>query len=499
MIQAETLNLITDQWIPVRTATGSRLIRPDQVADPDVLGLDWPRPDLNIACLELLIGLIYLSDPPADEDEWESRKPDPERLRARLAPYVPAFNLGGDGPRFLQDRVPLPGDPNPVDMLFIDSAGGQAAKNNSDLMVRRGRYSALPAGLAAMALYTLQAYAPAGGSGHRTSMRGGGPMVTLIDPGGTLWDLLWANVPHGAPQSIDTLPWMRPTRTSEKGKLKSFPPETEAPSAEVFFGMPRRLRLCFEDGVVTGVVRQTYGTNYAGWRHPLTPYYRMEEGEEALPVHPKAGTFGYRNWLGVVMDGKSDGLRIRAETLNTFHRRVRHATPRLIIAGWAMGKATPLDFTWSSQPLPMVDALGARLIRGMVEAADLFARALRDALKPVCRVDDAGATMLEALREAFYLRTEPEFHAAVSALERGEDRAKVARVWLDAMRRTAIGLYEDRALPGLEDRRMKEVEAILKARGYLLAAFAGRSKAGGDAFGKLELDPPETTRKKETA
>jgi CRISPR system Cascade subunit CasA len=499
MIQAETLNLITDQWIPVRTATGSRLIRPDQVADPDVLGLDWPRPDLNIACLELLIGLIYLSDPPADEDEWESRKPDPERLRARLAPYAPAFNLGGDGPRFLQDRVSLPGDPNPVDMLFIDSAGGQTAKNNADLMVRRGRYSALPAGLAAMALYTLQAHAPSGGAGNRTSMRGGGPMVTLVDPGGTVWDLLWANVPHGAPQSADALPWMRPTRTSEKGKPETFPPETNAPSAEVFFGMPRRLRLCFEDGSVTGVIQRPYGTNYARWRHPLTPYYRMKEGGEALPVHPKAGTFGYRNWLGVVMEGKSDGLRIEAETLRTFRRRVTRATPKVIVAGWAMDNMKPRDFTWSSQPLPMVDALGARLIRGMVEAAGLFAMALRDALKPVCRVDDAGSTMLEALREAFFLRTEADFHAAVAALERGEDRVKVASGWLATMRRTALPLFEERALPGLEDRRMKEVEAVLKARGNLLAAFAGRSKTGRDAFGKLELELPEANRKKEEA
>jgi CRISPR system Cascade subunit CasA len=67
------------------------------------------------------------------------------------------------------------------------------------------------------------------------------------------------------------------------------------------------------------------------------------------------------------------------------------------------------------------------------------------------------------------------------------------------MRRTALPLFEERALPGLEDRRMKEVEAVLKARGNLLAAFAGRSKTGRDAFGKLELELPEANRKKEEA
>ena len=108
--------------------------------------------------------------------------PDPDRLRERLTPYMPAFELSGEGPRFLQDFDPLEGKPNPPDMLFIDSAGQQTARNNADLMVRRGRYDALSPSLAAMALYTLQAHAPAGGSGNRTSMRGGGPMVTLVDP-----------------------------------------------------------------------------------------------------------------------------------------------------------------------------------------------------------------------------------------------------------------------------------------------------------------------------
>ena len=77
-----------------------------------------------------------------------------------MTPLAPAFNLLGAGPRFLQDREPLEGAGNPPDMLFIDSAGDSTAKKNADLMVRRGRYETLSLPLAAMALYTLQAFAP---------------------------------------------------------------------------------------------------------------------------------------------------------------------------------------------------------------------------------------------------------------------------------------------------------------------------------------------------
>ena len=111
-----------------------------QMADPDIVALDWPRMDLNIACLELLIGLVYLADSPEDDDDWaERRTPDPERLRERLARFEPAFNLLGEGPRFLQDLEPLTGEPSAPDMLFIDSAGESTEKNNADLMTWRAR------------------------------------------------------------------------------------------------------------------------------------------------------------------------------------------------------------------------------------------------------------------------------------------------------------------------------------------------------------------------
>lgn len=44
-----------------RSDDGLRIIRPDQIAEPGVVFPDWPRADLNIACLELLIGLVFLT------------------------------------------------------------------------------------------------------------------------------------------------------------------------------------------------------------------------------------------------------------------------------------------------------------------------------------------------------------------------------------------------------------------------------------------------------
>jgi CRISPR system Cascade subunit CasA len=89
------------------------------------------RPDLNIACVEFLIGLLFMACPPENDEDWEERrKPDAEGVRTQLARYAGAFNLGGDGPRFMQDLEAFEndGDPTPVDMLFIDSAGSNTAQ-----------------------------------------------------------------------------------------------------------------------------------------------------------------------------------------------------------------------------------------------------------------------------------------------------------------------------------------------------------------------------------
>lgn len=482
-----SLNLITDAWIPVtRSDDGPRIIRPDQIAEPGVLFPDWPRADLNIACLELLIGLVFLADPPADLTDWLARAPDPQRLHDRLLPLAPCFDLIGRGPCFLQDFDDLDGDPNPADMLFIDSAGGNTARNNADLMVRRNRYASLDPALAAMALYTLQAHAPSGGAGNRTSMRGGGPMVTLVDPGqGGLWDLVWANVPDGRPAGAEALPWMRATMTSEKKGSERYP--DMAHPAEAFFGMPRRLRLVGDD-VVTGVIQRPYGANYAGWVHPLTPYYRQKAGAELLPLHPRAGAFGYRNWLGVVaeMSGDSDDLHRCAACLETYRQRVLPRDrdgARVIVAGWSMDNMKPRDFILSRQPLLSLDQEAGLTLAAMIQAAEAFGRALRGALKVVT----GDGTALDALREEFFVATQAGFETGLGNLLQARDG--VAAAWLEEMERAALTIFDRQALPGMDRLASGPMQQVIAARKDLRAAFAGWREPGKAAYRDLGVEP----------
>ena len=299
-------NLLSDPFLPVVMRSGAQrwLAFPELVAGPKSNGLDedypvefdWPRPDFNMASFEFCIGVISLAFDMREEDDWRpfwTNPPDRDALAEKLAPLVSAFYLNGEGPRFLQDYEPLQGNETPIELLLIDTPGQNGQRKNSDLLTHRNRYAALGLPAAAMTLYTLQAYAPSGGAGNRTSMRGGGPLTALVVPATNddatpvpLWHKIFANVvPCDKRLPIDelpkALPWMAPTLTSEKSRTVSL---ADAHPLQAYFGMPRRIQLVFssEPGIcsmtgrkeplVTGFIQRPYGTNYGLWQHPLTPY-----------------------------------------------------------------------------------------------------------------------------------------------------------------------------------------------------------------------------------
>ena len=182
-------NLIDEPWLPMRRRSGVvEHVQPwrvtEGISDDPFAAFAWPRPDFNGAAHELLIGLLSTAAAPEDDEEWNNGWRDPappDLLRERFAAVAHAFFLDGPGPRFLQDLDALEGaEDKVIEHLLVDAPGAQALRNNTDLFVKRGGAPVFSRAAAAMALFTLNAFAPSGGVGHRTSLRGGGPMTTLV-------------------------------------------------------------------------------------------------------------------------------------------------------------------------------------------------------------------------------------------------------------------------------------------------------------------------------
>lgn len=536
-------------WIPWRRASGAVQWGPPatlltQLDDDPVVALAAPRPDFDGAVQELLIGLLTVALQPEDEAAWRDwwrNPPRAEELQEALDALPAAFYLDGDGPRFFQDLSA--GDfanvePGAVDQLLIDAPGDQGIRLNKDLFVKRARVECLGRPAAAMALVTLQTYAPAGGRGNRTSLRGGGPLTTLVDPrvagqrrsraeDQPLWRRLWANVetreqlaertPPGAPDGPESIfPWLAPTRTSgREDGLETTP--ADAHPAQAYFGLPRRIRLEFgADGccdltglpdqrVVVGFRMRPYGVQYARWRHPLSPYYRPKASDAWLPVHGQPGGVGWRDWVALTVRAPEGGLREPAAAVAAFARRgasVGLGDYRLHAVGYDMDNMKARGWTEALLPAfaiadPDRQSLLLNTAAALTDVAGMAASALLGAVKRALfpRPDDAPGDLGEVKLElwnstasAFYARigsvADPALSlaAAIAGAEAG--RQSFAAELLDQ----ATAIF-DRWCPaaGLGPEAMRRRVA---ARYDLISTLRGYSPLGEKLFTALGIPLP---------
>jgi len=84
------------------------------------------RPDFQGTIIQFLIGLVQTTMAPDDEDGWVEglqSLPNAAEVKQRFDTVSSAFNLGGDGPRFMQDTSCTDGDQQPIETLVIGLPG----------------------------------------------------------------------------------------------------------------------------------------------------------------------------------------------------------------------------------------------------------------------------------------------------------------------------------------------------------------------------------------
>lgn len=536
-----TYDLRVESWIPWQRRSGAieygapSAICSNYLEDP-VVAIAAPRLDFSAATTEFLVGLLGLALQ-VDEDGWYrywSEPPSSDALHAALMSLPDAFRLDGDGARFFQDYPAADmesQEPSPIDQIFIDAAGDQTIRQNKDLFVKRNRALRLSRPTAAMALITLQTYSPAGGRGTRTSLRGGGPLTTLVDPSadfstgndrqssGTFWQKVWANVETaddaasrsptaGFNMPHDVFPWLRPTRSSDKAGAELTP--ANANPWQAYFGMPRRIRLEFDsegqcditglrdEFTVTGFRSRPYGTQYSAWQHPLSPYYEGKD-KELISVHGQPGGVAWRDWLGLTL-GTPDGKRRPAATVSRFAKRSKRIglrEVRIHVFGYDMDNAKARGWTESLQPIFIEGIQGISLaehlsdIAGrLTEAASIAASMLHGSVKRSLfqGVGDAAGD-IPAVKAELWQSSESEFFRALRAVSasttpditKAECCTQFARSLEDA-----VAEIFDRWCPG--DSELPAIQRrVVNERYLLIRTMRGNGSLGKKMFVALGL------------
>lgn len=489
------MNLITTRWILARRRKGERaLIAPWEITSDlennPIVSLACPRADFDGALIQILIGLLQTTMAPATAREWGERfdaPPSPDELRDAFAPLEPCFGLMADGPRFFQDLEldESIGKRDGVEKLLIDAPGANTLAQGIDHFVKAGRVDALCLPCAASALASLQINAPSGGQGHRTGIRGGGPLTTLVVPeesedGKTsLWHSLWLNVldrrafGNGDPLAHQEaiFPWLSPTRTSEGGAGTTL---NDVHPLQVYWAMPRRIRLEPPDPAaptvtcdlcnapegprVRSYLTKNLGTNYTGpWHHPLSPYRYGKDGA-LIAFKGSSQGLSYRDWVGLVVpsdDERERPARVVQVFLNE-RRRSRRAGGlhryRLWAFGYDMDKMKARGWVEDRMPLEEppegADDVFSHSVRQLVKGADWAAWALETAVRSVLSGHSKKAQAPPEARKRFWEETQPAFLSRIQAIREAlasdeGDLDPIKRRWMSTLARSAGGIFED--------------------------------------------------------
>lgn len=492
------MNLLEHPWLQARRTDGTvGKLSPLQITGSGWSELSSPRPDFRAAAYQLLIGLLQIAYPPQNLGEWRQRyitPPSSDELKAALAPYQQAFLLENNGPAFMQDLT-LPNDANqlPVLELLID------AGSSSNLYFNKPDANhGLCESCFAQALFTLQVNAPAGGRGVRTSLRGGGPLTTLLlpeDENATLWQKIWINVlpqdyldyPAIKEQGL-VLPWLVPTRTSDDKSGLDTTPESVHP-LQAYWSMPRRIRLdstttdqgecsiCAAPDVrrIRHYRTRHGGTNYTGaWSHPLTPYYIDPKGEKP-PISCKghqAGR-GYRDWLGLVL-GNDNHQPDAARVMSHYTAKAGSLKARLWCFGFSMSNMKALCWYDSSLPIhiiePDIQKRFTKSVKHILDSAEGMASALHKQVKAAWfrRPGDTGSEPM--IPQSFWQGSEVFFYQTLEDLAKLDfdsqaELAPVYRQWLLKTRQLTLSLFDNWVLSApLED---QDMQRVIKARAAL--------------------------------
>lgn len=513
------MNLLFDPWIPVRWHNGEQhTICFNQLTDPNIADFAFPRADFQGAAYQFAIGVLQTLFAPQNEEQWllnYQQAPDLQLLTSALEKGRHAFELISDSAkaaRFMQDFDPLEqAEAGSIAGLLIEAPGGNTVKQNTDHFIKRGLCNHVSLPMAAIALFTLQINAPAGGQGHRTGLRGGGPLTTLVlphDAGAPLWKKLWLNVlsrekfPCDEPDlhSSAVFPWLGPTKESKQKGTEVFAKDVHP--LHMYWAMPRRIRLevqqgsaiCDLDGTechqfVSSYRTQNYGYNYSGsWWHPLTHYRTnpKKPDEDNLSTKGQPGGVSYKYWQALTLLDDDEGS-IPAKVVTAY------STGRDTLLGgrsgeyqrlWAFGydmdnmKARG----WYSTELPLFN-LNTRqrekLLKHVKSVQLLASEAVWQCRTQIKSAwfshpgDVKGDTSFIDLQ--FWQRTEQAFYHTIAAMLADDNCSEpltpeAALSWLLALKRTAIDLFDELVLSGNDSH--KHMARFIQSRRAMTGWFA---------------------------
>lgn len=463
----EAFRVLTDPWIPLEQTDGSVQLgsfRNLLIGALDGVDIAHPRADMKVYVRVLLAALLQRLFPAQSVAELASRARKPmnkSEVDKALETEAPNFNLLGAGPRFLQGPA-QPGDTggNETERLFPDL---------HSLFKGGHRLDMLCPPCATVALYGIQAFAPAGGRGYTQCIRGSSSVTTLVVSGTSVradaWnatlakDFIQEHLPGTWADGESPLPWT----VEPKDKAAS-----DITLSDVLFWMPRRLwleqvdnqeRFCPLCGrKQRGLLKVTH----------FSPGPRVTDGFLRHPHCPVRLNAKTKLWLNQRLTEGQPAWTGLADMLLYNLDPANGRQPAPVVAQWQsrhQGKpvallcfATLYDQTkllqrFSEQFTLAMDRWSGRepeallLIQGLVQQAAEVLKVLLRSLargRPTDPKFKLASFWQDEASAAYWRETEEIFWSTLHELESDLDvSAQVTEVWQQALRSVALRLFRE--------------------------------------------------------
>lgn len=489
------MNLLMDEWIPVRLLEGGI---PQKISLRELLcgekkwELCLPRDDMELAAMQLLICITQALFTPKDGKMLLTRiarSVPADEYETAVATYADWFCLDHPIQPFMQIRRVNAKDPTSMDKLLA----GVTSATNSCFVNHAGLADGLCGGCAAIVLFNQASCAPSFGGGFKAGLRGSTPITTLAQ-GDHLCRTLWLNV-LSEEELLKSFPWHTDTATQKPTWIEPIKAGEEIPAQHIgairgLLWQPAHIELlppvnantCSCCGLPTNSVYTAFNKakfNYTisgTWPHPHSPRFmtskkgKMEEKFASFTTTAPAWTQLSRFVVQQQIDGNTEGQQ-PATVIMQAKRILPPQLQRLhlLVGGYRNNQASVLErrhevFTlnhgWDKNS-EVVDAL-VSLGRAY---GDALSKALYVFVNGIKNVKGAGIKLNQASDIQFYRRSEPTVEDTLARIDYADPGPELERM-RTTLKAIVMQLFEESTRPYLNDPELVRTLAVARRTLY---------------------------------
>lgn len=510
------MNLLTDEWIPVRKQEGGtikKITLQQLLCGYERWNLCLPRDDMELAALQLLICITQALVTPSTADDLKKYIAEPfaaAEYKKAMQPYADWFQLDHPEFPFMQVRGIRAKDTTTMDKLMPGLTGA----TNSCFVNQPGLADGLCPGCTAIALFNQASCTPSFGGGFKAGLRGSSPITTLIQ-GDHLRRTVCLNI-----LSDETLRQYIPWHQGTAGQEPTWKMPIETGNIHVeqigflrgLFWQPAHIEmlppvegdLCSCCGMRTNEIfaafnKAKFNFNILGtWPHPHSPRVMTTKKDQkqekyasfttSAPAWTQLGRFIVQQEIDETnVEGQQPAaVVLQMRQLYGLNSRRLH----FLVGGYCSNKASilgrrhevfTLNHGWDQHTHIIQDmvSLGLGYRDALDKAIGVFVRGMKD-------IKGAGVKLNLPTKMLFYRRSEPIIENTLSCIEFTNPEPAFAKM-RPALKDIAEILFKDAARSYMGDPELIRTVAVARKTLYKhLNNLEPQNVRGGDN-GKTEL------------